>query len=62
MTHDRYLQTLTKLGLTPHGQATMDALDRKPRQLMRYADGSHPIPGIVAKLLTYMLREKDRGQ
>jgi hypothetical protein len=55
MTKKQYLDALKKLGLPPHGKATMAALGLRMRQLTRYASGdSKPTPTIERLLAMYL--------
>jgi hypothetical protein len=55
MTTKQYLAALHKLGLTPSGKATAEALGLSLRQCQRYAAGS-PIPETLAKLIGMYLQ------
>jgi hypothetical protein len=56
MTNTQYLAALKKLGLTPSGIDTADALGLSVRQCQRIAAGDSPVPEPVAKLLRLYLR------
>lgn len=55
MTNKQYLDTLKKLGLTPAGQQTAQALGLSLRQCQRIAAGDSPVPETLAKLLAMYL-------
>jgi hypothetical protein len=55
MTQKQYLDALKKLGLTPAGKATAEALGLSVRQCIRIGRGQSRVPGPVAKLLALML-------
>lgn len=54
MTKKQYLDALKKLGLTPAGKDTAQALGLSLRQCQRFAAGT-PVPGPVAKLIAMYL-------
>ena len=56
MTTAQYLAALKKLGLTPSGQQTAEALGLSLRQCQRIASGDSGVPGPVDKLLRFMLK------
>lgn len=56
MTIKQYLAALKKLGLTPAGQATAEALGLTVRQCQRIASGENEISGTIAKLLAMYLK------
>jgi hypothetical protein len=56
MTTKKYLSAIHKLGLTPSGSATAEALGLSLRQIQRIAAGTAPVPEPVALLLTAYLR------
>lgn len=55
MTTEQYLRALKKLGLTPSGKATAEALGVSVRQCQKYAAGEVLVPPTVAKLLAMYL-------
>lgn len=57
MTTAQYLAALKRLGLTPHGIKTREALGKSARQLARYAKG-YPIESTVEKLLTALMEKR----
>jgi hypothetical protein len=56
MTSKQYLAALHKLGLSPSGKATAEALGLSLRQCQRIAAGESAVPEPVAKLLRVMIR------
>jgi hypothetical protein len=62
MTTKQYLAALKKLGLTPSGKATAEALGLSLRQCQRVAAGSVPVPEPVAIILRMVLEQKEQSQ
>ncbi len=60
MTTHQYLAALKKLGLTPAGKATAEALGLSLRQCQRIAAGAR-VPEPVAKLLDLMTLSSGSG-
>lgn len=55
MTTNQYLAALKKLGLSPSGRGTAEALGLSLRQCQRIAAGDSPVPDTLAKLLAMYL-------
>lgn len=53
MTPDKYREAIAALGLTQVGAARL--LDVDERTSRRWANGERPIPGTVARFLTFLL-------
>lgn len=56
MTVKQYLAALKKLGLTPSGKATAEALGLTVRQCQRFASGEQDVPRPIVLLLAMYLR------
>jgi transcriptional regulator with XRE-family HTH domain len=58
MTTKQYLAALAKLGLTPSGKQTAEAIGLTLRQAQRIAAGESDVHPAVAKLLRLMIEYK----